>query len=73
MAFQKKERVATQDSRPQTSKLAQREALIVTLKAENTPESRKALKKMNDKVYRGGRSNLKEWFKPTGKGITAKR
>lgn len=72
MAFQKKQRVATKDGRPQGSKLKQREDLVKTLKAANTPEARKALKKMNDVVYRGNRSNLKEWFKPTGKGVTAK-
>jgi hypothetical protein len=72
MAFQKKERVATKDSRPQMSKREAREALVVTLKAENNPEARKVLKKMNDKVYRGSRSNLKEWFAPTGKKQTAR-
>lgn len=72
MAFEKKARVATKDTRPQCSKLEMREAKVVALKAENNPEARKALKKMNDKVYRGSRSNLKDWFKPTGKGITAK-
>lgn len=72
MAFQKKPRVNHVDSRPQASKLAMREAKVQALKSENNPEARKALKKMNDKVYRVGRSNLKEWFKPSGKGITAK-
>ncbi|MND20278.1 hypothetical protein D3C87_1232450 [compost metagenome] len=72
MAFQKKERVATKDSRPQMSKREARETLVVTLKAENNPEARKALKKMNDKVYRKGRSNLNEWFAPKGKKQTAR-
>jgi hypothetical protein len=72
MAFQKKPRVSHIDSRPQASKLVMREQLVLTLKEENTIEARRALKKMNDKVYRVGRSNLKEWYKPTGKGMTAK-
>ncbi|MNW06959.1 hypothetical protein D3C71_2034580 [compost metagenome] len=72
MAFQKKERVATKDARPQMSKLAQREQLVATLKAENNPDARKLLKKMNDKVYRGSRSNLSEWFAPKGKKQTAR-
>lgn len=70
MSFQKKQRVNHIDTRPQASKLVMREAKVQALKAENSPEARKALKKMNDKVYRGSRSNLKEWYKPTGKGIT---
>jgi len=49
-----------------------REAKVAYLKEQNTPEARAALKKMNDKVYRGSRSNLKEWFAPTGKKLTAK-
>ena len=72
MAFAKKERVACVDGRPKASKLVLREAKVAHLKAENTPEARKTLKKMNDKVYRGSRSNLKEWFKPKGKGLTCK-
>lgn len=72
MAFQKKPRINHKDTRPQTSKLVMREQRVLTLKSENTPEARKALKKMNDKVYRGSRSNLKEWYKPTGKGMTAR-
>lgn len=72
MAFQKKERVSTKDTRPQSSKLKQRESLVVTLKAENNPDARKLLKKMNDKVYRKGRSNLTEWFSPKGKKLTAR-
>lgn len=70
MSFQKKQRVNTTDSRPKASKLVMREQRVLTLKSENTVEARKALKKMNDKVYRGSRSNLKEWYKPTGKGVT---
>lgn len=70
MAFQKKQRVNHIDTRPQASKLVMREAKVQALKSENTIEARKALKRMNDKVYRGSRSNLKEWYKPTGKGLT---
>lgn len=72
MAFQKKQRINHIDTRPQASKLVMREQRVLTLKAENSVEARKALKKMNDKVYRGSRSNLKEWYKPSGKGITAR-
>lgn len=72
MAFQKKQRVNHIDTRPQASKLVLREQRVLTLKAQNTVESRKALKKMNDKVYRGARTNLKEWFKPNGKGLTCR-
>lgn len=72
MAFQKKQRVNHIDTRPQASKLALREQRVQTLKAQNTVESRKALKKMNDKVYRGARTNLKGWFKPNGKGLTCR-
>lgn len=72
MAFQKKQRVNHIDTRPQASKLVMREAKVQALKSENTIEARKALKRMNDKVYRGSRSNLKEWYKPTGKGLTCK-
>lgn len=72
MAFQKKQRVSHTDTRPQASKLVMREQRVLALKKENSVESRKALKKMNDKVYRGSRSNLKEWYKPSGKGVTCK-
>lgn len=72
MAFQKKQRVSHVDARPQCSKRKQREDKVATLKAANNPDARKLLKKMNDKVYRGSRSNLKEWYKPTGKGMTAR-
>lgn len=72
MAFQKKQRVNHTDSRPKCSKLEMREAKVAYLKEQNTPEARAALKKMNDKVYRGSRSNLKEWFAPSGKKLTAK-
>lgn len=72
MSFQKKQRMSHVDTRPQGSKLEQRERKVNALKSENTPEARKQLKKMNDKVYRGSRSNLKEWYKPDGKGITCK-
>lgn len=72
MSFQKKPRITHADTRPQASKLEMREAKVQALKSENTPEARKALKKMNDKVYRVGRSNLTEWYKPTGKGLTCR-
>jgi hypothetical protein len=72
MAFQKKQRINRIDTRPQASKLVMREQRVLTLKSENTVESRKALKKMNDKVYRGTRTNLNEWFKPNGKGLTCR-
>lgn len=72
MSFQKKQRISTTDSRPQASKLVMREAKVLSLKAENNPEARKALKKMNDKVYRVGRSNLTEWYAPKGKKQTAR-
>ena len=70
MSFQKKQRINHTDSRPKASKLVMREERVLALKAENSVEARKALKKMNDKVYRGARSNLKEWYKPNGKGVT---
>jgi hypothetical protein len=72
MAFAKSVKVAATDSRPQKHKMKLREDKVNHLKALNTPEARSTLKKMNDKVYRGARSNLKEWFKPTGKGNTAR-
>lgn len=72
MAFQKKQRMPHHDPRPQQPHQAKREKIVAALKAENNPDARKLLKKMNDKVYRGSRSNLKEWYKPTGKGITCR-
>mgnify|MGYP005812937233 CR=1 FL=1 len=72
MAFAKKPKIAAGDTRPQGTRMQQREQKIKALRAENTPEARKALKKMNDVTYRGGRSNLKDWYKPNGKGITCK-
>lgn len=72
MTFQKKQRIEHHDSRPQASKLEQREAKVATLKAMNNPDARKLLKRMNDVVYRGSRSNLKEWYKPNGRGVTCK-
>ena len=72
MAFEKKVKVATKDSRPQASKLAMREAKVKHLKEANTPEARAVLKKMNDKVYRGSRSNLQDWYAPKGVSVTAK-
>lgn len=71
MAFAKKVKVAKQDGRPQGSKLAMREAKVKHLSALNTPEARATLKKMNDKVYRGSRSNLKDWYAPKGVATTA--
>lgn len=71
MAFQKKERIHTDDRRPKGTNLERREAKVQALKKENTPEARKQLKKMNDKVYRGGRSNLRNWYAPKGKKETA--
>ncbi len=65
MAFQKKQRIHSHDGRPQGSKLEQREAKVKHLKELNTPESRAVLKKMNDKVYRGSRTNLSDWFNPS--------
>lgn len=70
MAFSKKPRIAVGDGRPQGSRLEQREVKVQALKAANTPEARKALKKMNDVTYRGGRSNLKEWYAPKGKKLS---
>lgn len=72
MSFQKKQRTKSHESRPQASKLVQREHKVATLKGMNNPDARRQLKKMNDKVYRGSRSNLTEWFKPNGKGLTCK-
>lgn len=73
MAFDKKPRHAVTDTRPvKYAKLKAREHKISVLKAANNPDARKLLKKMNDVVYRGSRTNLKEWFKPTGKGVTCK-
>lgn len=71
MAFQKKPRIHTDDRRPKGTSLERREAKVQALKKENTPEARKQLKKMNDKVYRGSRSNLKNWYAPNGKKVTA--
>lgn len=72
MAFAKKPKVAVGDTRPQGNRMQQREQKIKALRVENTPEARKALKKMNDVTYRSGRSNLKDWYKPNGKGVTCK-
>ena len=72
MSFQKKQRIATTDGRPQGTRLEQREAKVAALREANTPEARKTLKKMNDVVYRGSRSNLREWYKPNGGGVTCR-
>lgn len=72
MSFQKKPRIAQDDGRPQGSRFEQREAKVQALRAANTPEARKALKKMNDTVYRGGRSNLQNWWSPSGLQHSAK-
>lgn len=71
MSFEKKVKVAKQDGRPQKHKMELREDKVNLLKKENTPEARAALKKMNDKVYRGSRSNLKDWYAPKGVATTA--
>lgn len=71
MSFSKKQKIAKQDGRPQASKMVMREAKVAHLKAENTPEARAVLKKMNDKVYRGSRSNLKDWYAPSGIATSA--
>jgi hypothetical protein len=71
MAFEKKAKVATQDSRPQQHSLALREAKVRHLKELNSVEARATLKKMNDKVYRGSRSNLKDWYAPNGVATSA--
>lgn len=71
MAFDKKVKVAKKDSRPQKHKMELREDKVKLLKKENTPEARASLKKMNDKVYRGSRSNLKDWYAPKGVATTA--
>lgn len=72
MAFTKKQRIAEGDGRPQGTKLEQREKKVASLRSQNTPEARAALKKMNDKVYRGGRSNLSNWYSPKGKKASAR-
>lgn len=72
MAFAKKAKVELSDSRPQMSKLAAREAKVSHLKDLNTSEARAVLKKMNDKIYRGSRSNLNNWYCPKGLQITVK-
>lgn len=72
MSFDKKQKVAKQDGRPQASKMVMREQKVKHLKDANTPEARAALKKMNDKVYRGSRSNLTDWYAPNGIKINAK-
>ncbi len=66
MSFQKKQRAVVHDSRPQGSKLKQREIKVNALQEAKTPEARKQLKQMNDKVYRGTRTNLTNWFAPNG-------
>ena len=72
MSFEKKQKIAKQDGRPQASKMVMREAKVAHLKAANTPEARKVLKQMNDVVYRGSRSNLKDWYAPKGVKVNAK-
>ena len=72
MAFTKKEKVFHVDGRPKAAKSVLREQKVAALKAANNPDARKVLKRMNDVIYRGSRSNLKEWFKPKGKGLTCK-
>lgn len=72
MSFQKKQRIAEGDGRPQGTKLEQREKKVASLRSQNTPEARKVLKQMNDVVYRGSRSNLKDWYAPKGVKVNAK-
>lgn len=73
MSFSKKPKHASIDTRPvKYDALKRREHIVQVLKAANNPDARKQLKKMNDVVYRGSRTNLKEWFKPNGKGVTCK-
>lgn len=71
MAFTKKQAIHV-DGRPKACKEKMREDKVAALKAANNPDARKVLKRMNDVVYRGSRSNLKEWYKPKGKGVTCK-
>lgn len=72
MAFAKKQKHVTYDTRPvKYDKLKSREHKVKVLKAANNPDARKQLKKMNDKVYRGSRTNLNDWFCPNGVKTTA--
>lgn len=71
MAFAKKHRHVTNDTRNTKYKaLTEREHKVQTLKAANSPDARKLLKRMNDKVYNVGRTNLDNWFCPSGKKTT---
>ena len=73
MSFHKKPKHTNPDTRNTKFKaLVEREHKVQVLKAANNPDARKLLKKMNDRVYRGARTNLKEWYKPTGKGLTCR-
>lgn len=73
MSFQKKPKHTNSDTRNTKFKaLVEREHKVQVLKAANNPDARKLLKKMNDRVYRGARTNLKEWYKPKGKGLTCR-
>lgn len=73
MAFQKKAPMPHVDRRDtKFSALKEREHKVQALKAANNPEARKVLKQMNDKVYRGSRSNLTDWYAPNGVKINAK-
>lgn len=72
MAFQKKDKSLVQDGRPKASALAMREAKVTHLIEVKTPEARRVLKQMNTKVYRGSRTNLANWYCPTGKKHSAK-
>lgn len=72
MAFAKKPKHVTHDTRNTKYKaLSDREHKVKTLKQANNPDARKLLKKMNDKVYNTGRTNLTDWFCPTGVKTTA--
>ena len=72
MSFEKKQKVATKDARPQANQIVMREQRVKHLKDANTPEARAVLKKMNDKVYRGARTNLTNWWAPKGLTLSAK-
>ena len=72
MAFQKKAKTVIVDKRDRKfDYLVKREAKVQALKNENTPEARKSLKKMNDVVYRTGRSNLQDWYAPKKKATAS--
>ena len=72
MAFQKKAKTLVVDTRKtKFGYLEWREAKVAALKAQATPEARKELKRMNDVVYRTGRSNLQDWYAPKKKATAS--